>query len=87
MVEKWVVIIIGTTLHDGNQSCAHNNCYQKLVTTTTRHGQYTDFRAPTTRQFVKKTNQKKRARTDMKITEVGHLLNWSPDNIILLLEH
>jgi hypothetical protein len=60
MTEKHVVIVTCTTLYDGNQSChAHNNCYQKLVTTTTRHGQYTDFKAPTTRQSVKETNQKK----------------------------
>jgi hypothetical protein len=73
MAVKRVIIVTDTTLHDGNQSCCvHNNCYQKLVTTTTGYGQCTNFKAPTTRQSVKETTQK-RARTDMKITGVGHL--------------
>jgi hypothetical protein len=59
MTEKRVVIVTCTTLHNENQSCrAHNNFYHKLLTVNTTWT-ISVYKARTTRQFAKETNQKK----------------------------
>jgi hypothetical protein len=67
MTEKRVVIVTCTTLHNGNQSCrAHNNFYHKLLTVTTRHGQYQFIKLEPQDNLLRKLT-KKRAITDMMI--------------------